>query len=244
MLRKSLIIVTLWFSVSGMVAAQTSDEVVGKYIQAMGGADKLANLKTLKMSAAFQMAGIEASQNTTVINNKAFKQEVVFQGMSVVQSVLDGQGWAINPLMGQKDPTELPKEAIDMVADQMDLTGSLFQSKEKGNTVELAGKETIGSAETYKLTVTKKNGRTEIYNLDTKTYLPVKITSAQKVSGQEFKQEITTSDYQKIDGLAFPFTLSIKSAAIPGGGAMLVKVTKIEVNPAVDEAIFKMPAKK
>ena len=130
------------------------------------------------------------------------------------------------------------------MADQLDLTGSLYNYKEKGNTVEVAGKENVNNTETYKLKVTRKNGNVEYHYLDTKTYLPVRVQAIAKVQGQDFKQETLNSNFKQVDGLTFPFTVEMKNDAIPGGGSLMVTVTKIDVNPQIDDTLFKMPAKK
>ncbi|WP_128546083.1 outer membrane lipoprotein-sorting protein [Larkinella soli] len=245
-MKKKLLMVSaalVWLSGS-MAVAQTVDEVVEKHVQAMGGADKLNSLKSVRISSKMQVMGTEVTQTATAVHQKALRQDINAGGMTMTQVVEGDKGWGINPMMGQNEPTPTPDEQVKLMADQMDLTGSLFNFKNKGNTVELVGKEALGTADTYKLKVTKKNGGVEMVNLDAKSFLPLRVVVTAKVQGQDFRQEMTNSNFQQVDGITFPFAMEVKNDAIPGGGPIMVTVSKVEVNPTIDETIFKMPAKK
>ena len=68
--------------------AQTADEVVNKYLDAMGGKDKLANLKTLKLACSMEIApGMKAPINMFFINNECMRVEVEVQGMKILSAV-------------------------------------------------------------------------------------------------------------------------------------------------------------
>ena len=48
----------------------------------------------------------------------------------------------------------------------------------------------------------------------------------------------TFSDYQEVDGLIFPFSMG---QGIKDMGSQAINFTSIELNPEVDDAIFKFP---
>lgn len=244
MRKKFLVVIAALVWSSGAVQAQTVDELVGKYVQAMGGADKLSGLKAVKINSTMKIMGADINSTTTAVNQRAFRQDMSIQGMTVVQVIDGNKGWTVNPMMGQSEATALPEDQTKAMADQLDLTGSLFNYKEKGNTVELAGKENVNTTDTYKVKVTRKNGNVEYHYLDAKTYLPVKILAVAKIQGQDLKQETLNSNFKQVAGITFPFTVEMKNDAIPGGSSLTVNVTKIDINPSIDESIFKMPAKK
>jgi hypothetical protein len=74
------------------VQAQTVDDVINKYVEALGGKDKLNSLKTLYME------GVTVMQNGNEINAKIYKEQdklsrrdVSFgMGSSVVLSRIEG----------------------------------------------------------------------------------------------------------------------------------------------------------
>jgi hypothetical protein len=104
--------------------------------------------------------------------------------------------------------------------------------KEKGHTVELAGKETIDGVECYKLNVTLKGGRKQTLFIDTQKYNVVRIISTAKVNGQEVEQTVSFSNFQKLpEGIVVPMTITQQFGD--------VTVNKMEVNKVTDEGIFK-----
>ena len=50
-------------------SAQTADEVVGKYLTAMGGADKLKSIKTVKLEGSLSTQGLDIPITITRKNN-------------------------------------------------------------------------------------------------------------------------------------------------------------------------------
>ena len=48
----------------------------------------------------------------------------------------------------------------------------------------------------------------------------------------------TFSDYQEVDGLYFPFAIG---DGIKDMGTQVINITAIELNPEVDDSIFKFP---
>ena len=46
------------------------------------------------------------------------------------------------------------------------------------------------------------------------------------------------SDYQEVDGLYFPFSIS---QGVKGGGSQPLAITEIIINPEVDESRFEFP---
>ena len=115
--------------------AQTADEIIGKHIQAIGGKDKISQVKTLYLEGAMQVMGNEAPTTTYVINGKALKNEVNFNGSKIIQVVTDKSGWAVNPMQGQTEPTTLPDDQLKAAQAELDLGGQLFNYAAKGNKV-------------------------------------------------------------------------------------------------------------
>jgi hypothetical protein len=130
-------------------------------------------------------------------------------------------------------------EQIRESKDEMDINGSLFNYKEKGNTVEYIGKEDMEGTDTYKLKVTKKTGDIEYVYLDASSYLKLKETSKHKFEDKEIESESLFSNYKKVDGIMFPFTVEQREKDSSQGQAMNFET--IEVNPKVDNAMFRMP---
>jgi len=144
--------------------------------------------------------------------------------------------------MGTGQPEVLPADQAKVMADQADLDGPLVDYKAKGHQVELLGKEKVEGSDAYKLKVTKKDGSIEYDFLDAESYLPVRVEGKRTVRGTEIEGEGTIGDYKDVGGFLWPH--SIQNGAKGRPEKQTITIEKIEVNPTIDDARFKMPAAK
>lgn len=235
---KSLLITSLVL-IQCYASAQTVDDIVYKHIKAMGGADKIAQLKGVKIAANMKVMNMDMPVNTTIVQNKAFRTETKAQGMTIIQAVNGNTGWMINPMGGQTKATVMPEEAVKSMESQKDLTG-LYNYKEKGYKLTLDGEQDLDGAKVYKVTATLNSGVKQINYISKDTFYILKIEASMPVEGQLIKTESTQSDFRQIDGIVFPFVLEVTTTAMPGM-TMVNRITSLEVNPKIDESIFEMP---
>lgn len=221
--------------------AQTVDELINKHIEAMGGKDKLDQLKSIKMDMSVEVMGNESPTTVTIVNGKGYRYEADFNGQKIVQCYTDKGGWMINPMMGGTDPRPLPEEQYKGAEDQIYITGPLYDYAAKGNKVELVGQEKVGDVDAYKIKVTNKDaGETTLY-LDPSTYYIIQLERSQEAMGNIMTVVVKNSNFQKTDeGYVFPHTLETDFG---GQFSLAATVNKVEVNPTVDPSIFDMPSK-
>ncbi len=136
---------------------------------------------------------------------------------------------------GTGDPEDMPAEMVKQQVGQLDPFGPLVNYKEKGNKVELVGKEKVEKDDAYHLKITTKDGQTMDEFIDAKTYMLTKLKTS--MQGQE--GEITFSDYKDVDGIKMANTMDITGAM----GSVTMITNKVSVNSKVDDAIFKKPTK-
>ena len=220
--------------------AQSVDEVINKHFEAMGGRDKIANLKTLKMICSVEIApGMKAPITMYFVNNQSMRVEVEVQGMKILSAVDGDSGWTINPMSGKKDAERMNADEIKESKDQMDLSGAMFNYKEKGHTVELLGKEDMEGTEVYKIKIVKKSGDIQYDYIDAETFLMLKETTTHKSKDKETSGDVLFSDYRKVDGIMFAYSMENRETGSAQG--QVLKVESIELNPAIDKNMFKMP---
>lgn len=215
-----------------LAKAQTADEIINKYVAALGGKEKLMTLKSVKKVGGLNVQGTDVSVTTTVLQGVGSRNDISVPGMGEGFQIVNAtKGWDFMPFMGQASPEEISADKLKASQGLLDLQGVLFNYKEKGSQVELSGKENVEGAEAYKLKLTNKMGVVSTLFIDTKTnYLVRTITLSKTTNGDE-NVEVTYSDFKKNDeGYLFPFSQAIDRGTIV--------FSAIETNKPVDEKIF------
>ncbi len=234
----SLFVVTA-FSIA-TVKAQTADEIVNKHIEAIGGMENWKKVNSVVLTGTMSVQGMSLDVITTVLHNKGSRQDINAMGMNNYQILTPTAGWSFFPIQGQQAPEAMTADDVKEGQTDLDAQGSLIDYKAKGHTVELIGKEDVDGTECFKLKLALKTGKTETYFIDPKTYYIVKSVSIKKANGQEAEVSTGLSNYQKLpEGIVIPMSVSVPFG--PGVNFDYI-ISKVEVNKAIDEAIFK-PAK-
>ena len=215
-------------AVGQCATAQTVDDIAKLNIEAMGGAEKVASLKTLKMEGTLNTQGVDVTITSTTAHLKGVRVDIEVMGTSNYQVANTTEGWVYMPIMGMSTAQKMDDDQFKAAQNQMDLQGTFLNYKEKGTNIELAGKE----ADAYKLNVTYKNGIKKSIFVDVKTNRIIKSLGKAKINGEETETETTMGDYkQNADGYWFPYSVSTMQ------GTTLYD--KISTNVTVDEGIFK-----
>jgi outer membrane lipoprotein-sorting protein len=240
MRRFTFITVTaILFSLS--LSAQTVDEIVAKHIAAQGGMARLKAIQSMRMTGDVDAGATQAAFSQVYKRPMKMRLDITVQGLTMTQAY-DGQnGWQVVPFSNNKDPDPLTADDLKHVQEQADFDGPMVDYKQKGNTIELMGKEKIAGADAYHLKVTLKGGDVREFYLDAVTFLVSKAVVKSMVRGTLVEVESTIGDYRDVGGLKFPFF--IEQHPVGGqGAAQKITFKKIEPNAPVDDSIFKMPA--
>ncbi len=222
------------------VQAQTADDVVNKYISAVGGSAVLNSIKSVIMEGELLTQGITLTSKMYLQTGKAFKSEVSMpdQSVTILECVTTEGGWTLNPLAGQTEPVPMPAERVKQAQGDLDIGGKLYKYKEKGSSVELAGNENIDGVNTIKLKHKDKDGRETVYFFDPTTYYILRTeTTTTAPNGQELPIMTTYSNYKKTDiGYVVAFT-RVRNV----GQEITNNLSKIEFNKDIDPKVFEMP---
>lgn len=212
-----------------LVNAQSADDIITNYINALGGPEKLSALKTIKMTGSLTVQGMGIEVTVTASHGIGSRTDINVPGMGEgFQIYTPSKGWSYLPFQGQTSVEEMTEDQLKGGQTQLDLQGQLYNYKEKGNTVELLGKETVDGMDCYKLKVQLAYGRINTFFIDSKNYYRVRTIAT--VEGKEI--ETNYSNFKKTeDGYVYPF-----SQSNPNG---TIEFSTIEVNKPVDVTIFK-----
>lgn len=210
------------------VHAQTVEDIAKLNIEAMGGAKKIDSLKSLKMEGTLNTQGVDVMITSTTAHLKGIRTDIEVMGTSNYQVANTTEGWVYMPVMGMGSAQKMDDDQFKAAQNQMDLTGTFLNYKEKGTKIELAGKE----SDTYKLNVVYKNGLKKTIFVDVKTNRIVKSLGMAKINGEDRETETMMSDYkQNAQGYWFPYSVStLQGTTI---------YDRISTNITIDEGIFK-----
>jgi hypothetical protein len=200
-------------------------------VESLGGKDKLATLKSLRMSGNMDASGNDISLVLSKLQDVGMRMDLEIMGSSNYQLMNDKTGWAFFPVMGMTEPKEMDAPLYKTSVAQLDIQGALFNYKQKGTTLELQGKEKVDGADAYKIKVNYKNGHSATYFIDEKTYRHVKTVSKTIANGAEVEVATTFTDFkQNADGYWFPYTMTNAQGTI--------SFDKIESNVTLDPKMF------
>lgn len=250
MKQKTLLLLIVLLS-AGWAQAQTADEIISKYFENTGGMTKWAALQGMKMSAKVDQQGIEIPLEIVQMKDGRQCTAITFQGKEVKQGVFDGNTlWSNNfmTMKAEKSDAESTQNFKANLASDFPLP--FFGYKERGFKAELLGKETVDGTETFKIKLTKNpitvDGKPEesvdFYYFDVESFVPIMAESEIKSGpGKGMIAQTKLSDYQEVEGLMLPFSMT---QGTKGGPGQPITITAIALNPKVDAALFAFPEEK
>lgn len=210
-----------------MTKDMDAEKVIAKYLEAVGGKDKLEDVKTLRRTASISMQGM--TMEMTMVQaapNKMRNTTILPMGMGKSEQIFDGEKGKMSAPQGTKmlEGEELQATAID-AAMFLELS-----YEEMGLTAELSGVKSVDGKNAYKVVYQSSEGQTRTRYYDAETFLLVKTENKQ--------QAATFGDYKEVKGIMFPFSSKIVSPQMPA--PLPLEFKDIEVNPKLDKKVFSM----
>jgi hypothetical protein len=236
--RRRFLILTTAASlvVAASLRAETVDEVVAKNLAALGGPTALGRVQTLRQTSKLVFLGSQASVVVYGKRPNLIRQELTIAGETAVQGFDGTVAWTVNRVLGMPQPTLLAGGEAEALRHQASFGGILASARERGDSVEMVGTEVVRGRPMFHLRVSAADHHRQMHcYLDAQTFLEARIVT-DSAAGR-FEQEL--SDYQTVEGLTMPFAIKTTINGRPGGD---IVVSKVEVNVALDEKLFQMPA--
>ncbi|MEO5673336.1 MAG: hypothetical protein ABIQ74_01695 [Chitinophagales bacterium] len=224
--------------------AQTADDIIARYVEAIGGRNKIDAITTMKLTGKVQQGGMDIP---TVMYKKRPNMlvfEITFQGKTQKQGFDGTEGWDINPFMGREYAEKMDADALKAVKFQANFDEALIDYAKKGYKVAYAGEEDADGSPAYHVALTTQEGDVYDYFFDKESYLIVKIKS--HVKGQDGSTqdgETNFSDYKDAGGVLTPYTMENIQENQGQKYSFFIKIDQVEANIPVDDSVFKMPSK-
>jgi hypothetical protein len=231
-------------ALASLAPAQTVDEILAKNFEAKGGLAKIRAVQSMRITGKVTLGpGMEAPAVIEQKRGDKLRMDITFQGMTLTPTVLNGStGWKLMPIQGNPNPEALSPEEMKDAQEQADMDGFIVDYKAKGHTVEYLGKEKVEGTDAYKLKVTLKGGDVRTVFIDTDSNLEIKIESKTTRRGAVSETDTIIGDYKEVEGLVMAHSMDTGSKGSPG--RQVITVTKVEINPKIEDTRFVMPVKK
>jgi hypothetical protein len=218
-------------------ALPSADQIVTKYVQAVGGKAAIEKLNSRQTKGTFDLpamgvsAGMEAYAKAP--NKSAFTIDV--PGFGLVQRGYNGTvGWESNPQNGLRDLSgnELA---------QMKLGAEFYRDvklQQLFPKMTVKGIEKVGGQDAYVVEATSAEGIMQKMFFDAQSGLIVRAETEADTPQGKMAVTVLYSDYRDVDGVKIPFTTEQKSAAIE----FVIKLESVKHNVPIDDAKFNKPA--
>ncbi len=223
--------------------ALTVDEILARYVEARGGAAKLAAIRSFRATGKAVFGGgefaVHADWGLLQKRPGMIRSETTLQGLTGVEAFDGQEAWSLFPFQGRRDAQkESADEARDMTR-RADIEGPLVRWREKGHRVESLGTEDVDGTPAHKLRVTLKGGDVQYVFLDPDYFLEIRVETVARVRGAERITETDLGSYEQVAGVWFPF--SIESGRKGGPRGSRITIEHAEANVEVDDGVFKFP---
>jgi len=213
-------------------ALPTVDELLAKYVEAIGGAAAVKAVSSRVVKGSVDIPG----------KMRGGKFETYAQAPNKIVTVIDTppmgvsrvgfngrNGWSrtsagVRTLKGQ-ELSSLLREANFY---------GLVTMKNDYSKITLAGKSKIGYREVFVLDLQPATGAVERVYFDAQTYLPVRVNTVARLMSTTAPVEIYLDDWRAVDGVKYPFSVS---QSFPGL-TLLFTVTEIKHNVEIDAKMF------
>jgi predicted Zn-dependent peptidase len=206
----------------------TGIDVISKYVEAIGGKEKLLKVNDVTTKMGMEMQGMKIEIiNKQKAPNK-LKVETLMGGNVVSTQVCNGVKAMVKSPQGNM---ELTGEQLEEMLSQATLNVELYLDK-LGIKAELKGSEDVDGQTAWKVQMTSPSGKNTIDFYDQKSGLKVKSVAQQ---GQ-MSVTSTYADYRPVEGVLFPFKL--KQSAGPQSFDIIV--SGVEVNKGIEDSVFEM----
>jgi outer membrane lipoprotein-sorting protein len=242
-LRALLIGVTalgLGLPLAAQDAALTVEELIENNLEAKGGRATLEGVQSARVTGKMNMGGMEAPFVYQWKAPDRIRIEFTIQGMTGIQAFDGETGWMVMPFMGKTDAEKMSPEDTELLKDDADFRGPLFDPESKGYAATYAGEEDVEGTPTYKLELTKEDGSVFHLYLDQEYYLEIKSDSKRTMRGQEVETESAIGDYKEVDGLMLAHSINVTSSMAPGQGQTMI-FEVVELNVEIPDERFTMP---
>src|SRR3954471_19913647 len=221
----------------------TVDEIVARHVEALGGAERIAGLASLRIAGKAVFGGDDFAVTAELAQVRKrpgeIRTEVTLQGLTAIDAFDGKDSWSVDPFQGRKDPFRTTADEARGLAQDADFEGALVRWREKGHQVRYLGAEDVDGTPAHKLRVALKDGDVQYVYLDPDYFLEIRRVSERRVRGSERVRETDYGAYSQVNGVWVP--TSIESGRKGAPKTQRFTIESVEANVAIEGALFDYP---
>ena len=215
----------------------STDEILNKYITAIGGQAAIDKIKTRTMKGTIVTANgmtltYEIAQTAP---DKAYEKFISQRG-TMERAINGDTGWEKNP--------QGVRELTGMQLADLKLSLQLFRNlrlKEQYTRLRFGGREKVGDRDAIVLNAGIGDKAERLFFDAENGLLLRRITYTRTMIGV-IPEQTDFQDYRDVEGVKFPFTIVL--ATVDAGNPVSTrKFDEIKLNPTIDDSRFNMPPK-
>lgn len=231
-------IAALVLSLAAMpAAAETLDEVVAKHVEARGGADAWAAIKTMRLTGEYTaFSKVEPFTLTRAADN-SYLLDTVMNGRTVIIGYDGETAWWDNHWF-QEGPQRITGLDEQVAIGDSHFATPLFNYGELGMKAEYLGPTEYEGMKVLGVKLTRPDGEEETWYLDPATYLETARLAPGSDFGRPQPQRTFYGDFREVEGVTIPFYVETQWYTRD----RVMDVAQAELNVELDDGFFGLPA--
>ncbi len=233
---------SIWVAVPMLSAGEPdAKDIVANYVKAIGGVDKVMAIKSLKKEGIYVYNGLEhpltlwqkGEKILFEIDGLQMYGQTVDKGKVVLRGYDGQQAWDLDPNREVPVAAIPEPKAVSLISEAV-LISALARP---GVEPKLHGKLTLEGVEVWHVEIPAPNGAPQSWYLDSKTWLPVKMSTPEK--DMFSPQAVFFSDYREVAGVLMPHYVELEEGLF----ARVHIFDKMTANLDIPDNKFSKPAK-
>jgi hypothetical protein len=225
--------------------APTVDEIIARSIDALGGAAKFAAVDAIRVQGRLRFGQGPFAPFTVIARRPALFRVELTVGSDRVTQAYDGAiGWQSVSGEHNQEPTPLTGDSLAHLIDQAAnaIGGPLLDREKRHNNAELAGTEPVNGVDCYRIKITLATGDTMMVFIDSSNFHEVQEELPFQVNGKPSTIQQSVGDYRRFGPILVACLFVTREKG--GEDSQRMEIDSVEVNPTVEDSLFKLPQKK
>ena len=215
--------------------APTIDQILDKYVAAIGGAAALEKRNSRVSKGVFEVPDQGAAGSIEIYAKapNATLTVIDIQDFGTIRNAWDGsRGWTDNPQAGLNDYT--PEQVANAKLSSFYLPIKLREFYPK---MSVKGSDKVANRDVWVVEALPAEGSARLFSFDAENGLLVRVVAEQPSPAGSVKVETYFSNYKELDGVKVAFAMRRVTPQLTS----IITLSEVKHNLPIDDAKFKKP---